>query len=189
MRKLQKGIHPLTGERMEVAIDESGQPATGMLGVTGTYANLPSARQSEKERKLSKGSLAEAGRGEEEESKHRRKSKPTVGASTQQKMHERLLRIRAKERKAAEATADSNGKRQREDVVASTAERPMKARKLTVNEHGGTHETGGASSSGCMQVEETAAHESGRKRAADGTMHGEMQRAAVRRRISTKRPG
>ena len=51
-------------------------------------------------------------------------------------------------------------------------------RTISVNVHGGTHETGGATSSG-----------SGQKRTACVALHGEMQHEAVRRRVSTKRPG
>ncbi len=54
LRKLQKGIHPLTGERMEAAKDEDGKPITVTAGASGTYANLPSARQKAREEKIAK---------------------------------------------------------------------------------------------------------------------------------------
>ncbi len=71
-----------------------------------------------------------------------------------------------------------DGRSEEEIDGRRSEERPTKNRKVTVNVHGGTHEVGGSSSSGC-----------GRKRAADKAMHGGMQGEAVRRRISTKRPG
>jgi hypothetical protein len=121
------------------------------------------------------------------EEKSAKRARQQDGPTTQQRMHELLLRVRAKEALAA-ATSMKMGEVRKvgDDGAGIVKEQPMKKhrqdesapRLIVANVHGGTLEEGGSASS-CSVLKRTAS-EAG---------HGEMQGKVARRRVSTKRPG